>query len=120
MRVAISPNSTHALLGHGVVDALNQLPVEGRVGSGLPVVIPPVALEPASHVLYEADRHTYGRVWEFVVEDPAAGSPHPEAGSDGIEYRVRVDNREFQVTLARLQYLLTTSRSAGLGAWIRI
>ena len=40
-RVALSANSTHALLGHGVVDALNELPLDGCLGLGHEVMVPP-------------------------------------------------------------------------------
>ena len=39
-RVALSANSTHALLGHGVVADLNRLPIEGTLGSGRDALFP--------------------------------------------------------------------------------
>lgn len=69
LRVELSANSTHALLGHGVVDELNRLPLDGRLGEGR---------------------------------------------------RGRIHNREYQVTLARLTYLMSTASREGHAAWIRI
>jgi hypothetical protein len=102
----------HALLGHGVVEELNALPIEGRIGSGLEALIPPSVLDEARSIVYEADRNTYGGSWEFVVER----SDEPEL----VEYRVRIDNREYQAGLARLQYLFTLSGRNGLAVWVRI
>jgi len=110
--VSLSANTVHALLGHGVVDALNTLRIEGQIGSGLEALIPPAVIEAARTLFYEADRHTYGGCFEFVVDTP-------ESASD-VEYRVRVDNREFQAALARLQYLLTQAGRQGLAVWLRI
>jgi hypothetical protein len=111
-QVALSANTVHALLGHGVVEEINALPIEGRVGNGLEALIPPSSLDAARTIFYEADRCTYGGIWEFVVD----GSGEPES----VEYRVRVDNREYQAGLARLQYLFTLAGRQGLAVWIRI
>ena len=35
-----------------------------------------------------------------------------------VEYRVRIDNREYQVTLARLRYLVSMASREGHAAWI--
>ncbi len=112
VRVELSANSTHALIGHGVVDELNRLPLEGRLGEGRQVLLPPGVLEEACAVFTRADRRTYGGTWEFVagvVRDP-----------EPVEYRVRVHNREYQVTLARLTFLMSTASREGLAAWMRI
>lgn len=109
-RVSLTPNSTHALLGHGVVDALNELPLElGRLGEGKDVLIPQAVLEDASRIFYEADRRTYGGVWEF-----------PIAQEKGRELRLRIDNREYQRTLARLQDLVRAASREGHAVRIRI
>ncbi len=111
-QVRISANSTHALLGHGVVDELNRLPVEGKVGQGTDVLIPHAVLEDAQLVFYEADRKTYGGNWEFVV----GTEPDPAA----IEYRVRIVNREYQRTLSQLTFLLGSASRAGRAVRVRI
>jgi|GEM_PF-1421394 len=112
-RLHLSANSTHALLGHGVVGQLRELAPElGALGSGQDVLFPPASLDRASEILYEADRRTYGAIWEFVVEE------HLEP--ERVRYVVRVDNREYQRSLARLQDLLRAASRGGLGAWLRI
>lgn len=110
-RIALSANTTHALLGHGVVDELNRLPLQGRLGSGLQVLIPPPQLEPVRDVLYKADDKTYGAAYEFEIASDAQA---------GIEYRIRIDNREYQHTLSGLQFLLRTAANEGMAAWLRI
>ncbi|MDJ0849074.1 MAG: hypothetical protein QNK04_11905 [Myxococcota bacterium] len=112
VRVELSANSTHALIGHGVVDELNRLPLDGRLGEGLQVLFPPAVLDEARAVFSRADRRTYGGTWEFVAG--VVDEPEP------VEYRVRVHNREYQVTLARLSYLVSTASREGHAAWIRI
>ncbi len=112
LRVHLSANSTHALIGHGVVEELNRLPLDGCLGEGLQVLLPPAVLDAARAVFSRADRRTYGGSWEFV----AGVSEEPEA----VEYRVRVHNREYQATLARLTYLMSTASREGRAAWIRI
>jgi hypothetical protein len=115
-RVALSANSAHALLGHGVVEALNELPLDGRLGSGLEVIVPPASLEDARSMFYEADRKTYGARYEFVVEPEDAAR---EDSSD-VEYRIRIDNREYQRTLTRLTYLMTMASREGRAVWLRL
>jgi hypothetical protein len=111
--VEISPNSLHALLGHGVADRLDRLPlVYGRVAAGCEAVLRPSALSPASRILYDADRKTYGAVHEFVVGE--AGAPDP------VQYRIVIDNREYQRTLARLQYLVTLAGREGYAVRLRL
>jgi len=111
-RGELSANTTHALRGHGVVDALNALELEGRVGGGVEAVVPPAALDPARSVFVDADRTTYGAAHEFVV----ARRDLP----DRTEYRIRIDNREFQIALARLTVLATQASREGKALWIRI
>ena len=69
-----------------------------------------IAAPDAAHVLYEADRKTYGGVWEFD-----AGVDH-----SGHSCRVRIDNREYQRGLLRLTDLLNSASRVGYAAWIRI
>ena len=109
VQVAISANSTHALFGHGVVEALNRLALEGRVGQGTDVLVPHALLDEAQQLFYDADRKTYGGVWEFAVE---ADTP--------CEYRVRIDNREYQRTLSRLTFLLGSAGRAGEAVRLRL
>jgi len=112
-RVALSPNTTHALLGHGVVAELNGLDLDGTLGDGLDVLVPPARLDDVADVLYEADRTTYGARYEFVI------SRHP-APEPGLELRLRIDNREYQRSLARLQFLITTASRDGRAARLLI
>lgn len=111
-RVRISGNSTHALIGHGVVDALNELDIEGTIGTGAPALFRPSLLDGARSILYEADRKTYGGAWEFVV--------HREEGSEVVEYCVAVVNREYQVTLVRLIDVFHQASRVGEAVWIEI
>ena len=112
-RVTIPPNSLHALYGHGVVDALNRLPQAlGPIAPETDAVLRATALSEASRVLYEADRTTYGRTWEFTVGG---------AGDDrAVEYRIAIDNREYQRTLSRLQYLVVLAGREGLAVRLRL
>lgn len=112
VRVQLSPNSAHALIGHGVVDLLNALPLEGTLGSGAPAVVPPAALEAAREIFYEADRKTYGGRWDFPVGR--------EDGPDPVEYRLRIANREYQVTLVRLVDLATRASRYGHAVWLQL
>lgn len=109
-RVGISSNTTHAMLGHGVVDALNRLPLMGELGNGRDTVIPQAELRAAAVILYEADRNTYGGEWEFEVGLDASGTL----------YRVRIDNREYQSGLLRLTDLLNAASRIGYAVWLRI
>lgn len=115
-RVALSPNTTHALLGHGVVGELNGLGLDGTLGAGLDVLVPPPLLDVTADVLYEADRTTYGAVYEFVVERDASYAPY----AAGVELRLRIDNREYQRSLARLQFLISTASREGRAVRLRI
>ena len=109
VRLTLSPNSTHALIGHGVVDALNELPLQGRLGTGMEVLIPPAQLDSARELFYRADTKTYGASHEFVVD-----------AHEGVEYRLRIDNREYQNTLSELQYLLRRASHDGMAIWLMI
>ncbi len=111
-RVQLSANSTHALLGHGVVEALNELSLEGRLGDGCETLIPPAALDEARSLFYAADRRTYAASYEFVV----AAQSVPQR----VEYRVRIDNREYQACLAELTYLASTAGREGMAVWMQI
>jgi hypothetical protein len=109
-RVRISANTLHALEGHGVLEALNRLPLElGRLGERREVLLPQAALDAAAEILTQADRKTYGARWEFVVAREA-----------GAEYRVRIDNREYQRALARLRDLIVAASRQGFAVWLRI
>ncbi len=109
-RVRLSANTVHALLGHGVVDALNRLPLEmGKLGEGREVLFPQATLDEAADILTEADRKTYGATWEFVVARDAEA-----------EYRVRIENREYQRALARLRDLIVAAGRHGQAVWLRI
>ena len=110
-RMVLSANTTHALLGHGVIAALNELPLHGQLGSGLQVLIPPPQLEPVRDLFYRADEKTYGRQYEFVLATVA---------EPAVEYRIRIDNREFQHALSGLQFLLRSAAHEGMGAWLQI
>ncbi len=109
-RVQLSANTVHALEGHGVLEALNRLPLEmGRLGGGSQVLVPQAALDEAAGILTDADRNTYGASFEFRV-----------ASGEGIEYRVRIDNREYQRALARLRDLVVAASRQGHAVWLRI
>jgi hypothetical protein len=109
-RVRLSANTVHALEGHGVLDALNRLPLEmGRLGEGREVLVPQAALDEAADILTEADRKTYGASYEFVV-----------ARASGVEYRIRIENREYQRALARMRDLVVQAGRQGFAVWFRI
>ncbi len=106
--VALSPNSLHALWGHGEVEALRRCaPDELHLEPGVEILVPPTVIDDAVRVLYQADRNTYGREFEFLV-----------AERNGTEFRLRVDNREYQRSLSRLQFLFTSSARSGLGIYL--
>jgi hypothetical protein len=109
-RVRLSANTVHALEGHGVLVALNRLPLEmGRLGEGREVLVPQAALDDAADILTEADRRTYGAQYEFVV-----------AREGGAEYRIRIENREYQRALARMRDLVVQAGRQGFAVWFRI
>ena len=111
-RLTLSANAVHALIGHGVVDELNALALEGAIGRGVPVLIRPALIEAARTILYAADSTTYGRDWDFLVGR--------EDGPPPVEYRVRVANREYQVALVRLVDVFNRASRHGDAAWITI
>ena len=94
---------------HGVVAELDELELQGRIASGLEVVLPQETLADAARVLYAADRNTYGRTWEFVI-----------AEREATEYRVRVDNREYQRSLLRLTDLIALAGRNGHAVRMRL
>jgi hypothetical protein len=109
-RVRLSANTVHALEGHGVLSELNRLPLEmGKLGVGREVLLPQAALDDAAEILTEADRKTYGAIWEFVIARDAR-----------VEYRVRIENREYQRALARLRDLVVAAGRQGFAVWLRI
>ncbi len=111
-RVVVPPNSLHALYGHGVIDALNRLPIAfGPIAPGREAVLRPGALSEAARLLYEADRKTYGGSFEFVVDED------PERA---VVYRIAIDNREYQRTLSRLQYLVVLAGREGHALRLRL
>lgn len=115
-RVRIAPNSLHALEQHGVVGQLSQLDFAiGSLSPGRDAVLSPAALDRAADILYQADRKTYGNTWEFKI-----GSAEGPDLAEPVEYRLVIDNRETQRTLARLQFLVTTAGRRGLGARFRL
>ena len=111
-RMRISANSLHAMMGHGVVDQLNALGLEGTLGNGAPVLFRPAQVEDARSILYEADRKTYGARYEFVVQR--------DEGDPPTEYRVAVLNREYQVTLVRLVDVFQRASRHGEAVWIAL
>lgn len=109
-QVVIGANAYHALLGHGVVGGLAELPLlHGPLGGGRDAILEPGGLDRAAHLLYEADRRTYGRTFEFLVGEQA-----------GREYRIVIDNRAYQRTLARLQFLITSASRGGHAVRLRL
>ncbi len=111
-RLQLSANSTHALIGHGVVDALNGLPLQGCLGNGRQVLVSPSQLDPARMLFYEADAMTYGQRHEFVL-----GRGFDD---ERVEYRICIDNREYQRTLSGLQYMFRTASVDGVAIWLKI
>lgn len=112
-RVSISPNSFHALHGHGVVAALNELELAvGPIGHHRDAVIGPQSIPAALRLFYEADRKTYGARHDLLVR-----APEPD---DDTEYRLVVDNREYQRTLSQLQYMTSLAGRMGHGIRLRL
>ena len=108
--VAIPPNALHALEEHGVITQLNTLEFQtDTIVPGRDAVFRPGSLDAAAHILYEADRNTYGGTWEFVVGRHA-----------GCECRIVIDNRGYQRTLSQLQFLVTSAGRQGFGVWLRV
>ena len=74
VRVRLSANSVHAMLGHGVVDELNRLPLEfGCLGAGRDVLLPAPALDDGQVLV--------------GVDGPAGGEPLAQ----GVELRLVLD-----------------------------
>jgi hypothetical protein len=112
-QVWIPPNSLHALEQHGVVAQLNQLPLQiGPIAPGRDAVLEPRALDDAARIFYEADRKTYGNVWEFIVG--VRQEPEP------LEYRIVIDNRGYQRSLSQLQFLVTSASRRGFAVRLRL
>ncbi len=110
-RVSIDPNAYHSLFAHGVVDALARLPLDlGPLCEGGEAVFAPPSMPEALRIFYEADRETYGARHDLLVAR-AWGSPP-------IDYRIEVDNREYQRTLSQLQFL--ASQAARMGQGLRL
>jgi hypothetical protein len=113
IEVWISPNSHCALVHHGVAAWLTSLPeAQGTVGTGRDVLVPPASAEDVARIFYEADRKTYGATYDFL----AFAQEIPER----IEYRIAIDNREYQQTLSQLQFMSTTAARHGHGLRLRI
>ena len=109
-RFEVSSNSLHALRGHGVVNRLNDLEqMAGPIREGRDAALAPSAAEEASRIFYDADRMTYGGLHDLFV-----------AVHEGIDYRIVVDNREYQRTLSKLQFLSTTAARHGHGLRLRL
>jgi hypothetical protein len=109
-RVLIPPNTVHALHAHGVIEQINALDLAlGPLDEGREAVVSPGTVEDVTRIFYEADRMTYGQVHDLCV-----------AAIDGTEYRIVIDNREYQRTLSRLQFLSGTAARLGHGLRFRI
>ena len=112
-RVRISPNSLHALHGHGVVARLAELgPELGPLGGGRDALLGPARVEQALAIFYDADRKTYGARHDLLVRAPSA--------ADDVEYRLVVDNREYQRTLSQLQFMTGSAARHGRGIRLRV
>jgi len=110
-QVCLSPNTYHSLFEHGVIEQLALLPLEmGRLGRDSEAVLAPSALTAALPILYEADRQTYGVRHDLLIAR-AQGMPP-------TDYRIVIDNREYQRSLSQLQFL--ASRASRMGHGLRI
>jgi hypothetical protein len=113
LQVHLPPNALHALFEHGVAAQLAQLPLSvGPLGEGRDAVIRPAALDAAAEILWEADRKTYGRIWEFTIGWPSAPG--------FLEYRIVIDNRGYQRSLSQLQFLVSRASREGHAVWLRL
>jgi len=72
----------------------------------------PGAAEDAAAIFYDADRRTYGGRFEFVV--------HRQEVPEPLEYRIVIDNRDYQRTLSRLQFLAMTAGRHGWAIHLRL
>lgn len=112
-RVMLGPNSYHSLVAHGVVEALGKLLLElGPLEPGSEAVLAPASMPAAIHLFYEADRETYGVSHDLLVAR-AWGSPPRD-------YRIAVDNREYQRTLSKLQFVASEAGRMGHGLRLRL
>lgn len=110
VQVRIPPNAVHALHGHGVVDQLNKIDLSwGPVGNGRDAVVGPGNVEEVARLFYEADRMTYGAVHDLRVDV-----------IDEVEYRIVINNREYQRTLSRLQFMSVTAGRLGHGLRLKL
>lgn len=110
VQVRIPPNTVHALHGHGVVEQLNGIDLSvGPVGRGRDAVVSPGGVEAVARLFYEADRMTYGAIHDLRVD--VIGE---------IEYRIVIDNREYQRTLSRLQFMSVTAGRLGHGLRLKL
>ena len=109
-QVIIPPNSVHAMKAHGVIDQINGLGLAmGLLGQGGEAVVMPGTVEDVTRIFYDADRMTYGQVHDLQV-----------GTVDEVEYRLVVNNREYQRTLSRLQFLSGTASRMGRGLRLQI
>ena len=112
-RVAISPNTLHALHGLGVVTRLASLPFEfGSLEADRESLLSPTGAEPAMRIFYEADRKTYGQQHDLLVCEEHRPRP--------TQYRLRVDNREYQRSLSQLQFLCREALHQGCGVRLHL
>jgi hypothetical protein len=112
-RVAIEPNSYHSLVAHGVIDALARLPLDiGPLAVGGEAVFAPAAIPEVTRLFYEADRETYGTRHDLLVAT--------HWGSPPADYRIAVDNREYQRTLSQLQFLAGQAARMGQGLRLKL
>jgi hypothetical protein len=111
-RVRISPNSLHAMEHHGVVARLNELQLElGPIGAAHDALVVPADTTAAARVFYAADEKTYGARYDVLIAR--------EHGPEEAEYRLVIDNREYQRTLSQLQFLCNGASHDGHGLRIR-
>jgi len=112
-RIAFGPNTYHSLVVHGVVAALAALPLEmGPLEVGSEAVLAPASLPAALRLFYEADRETYGVKHDLLVAR-AWGSPP-------ADYRIEIDNREYQRTLSKLQFVASEASRMGHGLRLKL
>ncbi len=112
-RVKIPPNACHALVGLGVVERLNLLPLEvGPIAPGREAVLFPGSLERAIEILYALENELWNGSRDYAALELTVA-----AGSDArpVEYRLRFDRREFERSLLRLIDLFHAAWRAGRG-----
>jgi hypothetical protein len=113
VQVQLPSNALHALEQHGVVDQLRRLPLAvGPIEPGRDAVVRPSALDACAEIFWEADRETYGRIWEFAIG--------PETSRDPAEYRIVIDNRGYQRSLSQLQFLVSRASREGYSVRLRL